>query len=162
MFVRRVPVRSLCAALALVFATAVLSACAPAPTDWQSEMVASVNAQRAAAGAPPLARCGTLERAAQAHSEDQAAAASMTHVGTDGSNLRTRVERSGYVGWNGIAENVAAGYADVPSVMDGWMTSSGHRANLLNPSYTHIGVGRAPSGSGAMYWTQDFGLNGAC
>jgi len=160
---RRVPSRSLSmCALALLFA--VVAACAPvgSPGDWQSEMIASVNAQRSAAGLGPVERCGALERAAQAHSEDQAAASTMTHTGSDGSSLRTRVDRSGYAGWRGLAENVAAGQSDITTVMGSWMNSPGHRANLLNGSYTHIGVGRAPGGTGALYWTQVFGLTGSC
>ena len=166
---RRVRFRSpsMCA-MTLLFA--VVAACAPpeaapsagSPTDWQTEMIVSVNAHRSASGLASLARCGALERAAQAHSEDQAATSTMTHTGSDGSNLRTRVERNGYAGWRGIAENVAAGQPDIATVMDSWMNSPGHRANLLNGSYTHVGVGRASDGNGANYWTQAFGFNGSC
>ena len=124
-------------------------------------MLAAVNAQRSANGAPPLTLCGTLMRAAQAHSEDQAAHQSMTHIGSDGSSMTDRAVRAGYAGWNRLAENVAAGYPDIPSVMAGWMGSTGHRANLLEPASTHLGVGQAVSGS-TIYWTQDFGAGGAC
>ena len=61
-----------------------------------------------------------------------------------------------------MGENVAAGYPSVVAVMGGWMGSSGHRANLLSTSYEHVGVGRAASGSGALYWTQVFGRRGSC
>ena len=125
-------------------------------------MLVAVNAERAAAGVGPLSGCATLERAAQDHSVDQAARRTMSHVGGDGSTLSTRVQRAGYIGWTGIAENVAVGYGSVGAVMTGWMNSSGHRANLLNSSYVHIGVGQAADGSGTLYWTQDFGRGGSC
>lgn len=170
MHVRRVSIRSLSAGLALVFATALLAACVPVPTagapaaaaDWQSEMISAVNAQRDNAGVAPVQRCASLERAAQAHSEDQAASGTMSHTGTDGSALRVRVERNGYAGWTGIAENVAAGQPDTGSVMGAWMNSDGHRRNLLASRSTHIGVGRAQSSDGTWYWTQDFGASGSC
>ncbi len=163
--------RARSALLVVIVATA-LVACVPpkrppappaaaAPSTWQTEMLASVNAQRAANGRQPLVLCGHLTAAAQAHSEDQAAHQKMTHVGSDNSTMTDRVVRAGYVGWNRLAENVAAGYPDIPSVMAGWMGSSGHRANLLEPATTHLGVGQAASGN-TIYWTQNFGAGGAC
>jgi uncharacterized protein YkwD len=142
-------------------AVAPTGAAAPAAT-WQDQMLASINAQRAAAGKPALARCGSLDRAAQAHTEDQAATNTMTHTGSDGSTLGPRANRAGYLGWTSLGENVAMGYSTVDAVMIGWMNSSGHRANLLNGGYTHVGVGLAHSASGQAYWTQDFGASGTC
>jgi uncharacterized protein YkwD len=86
----------------------------------------------------------------------------MSHVGSNGSTMTQRVQGAGYVGWTSLGENVAAGYPTVTAVMSGWMGSTGHRANLLSTSYQHVGVGRAPSGSGALYWTQNFGRSGSC
>ena len=63
--------------------------------------------------------------------------------------------RSGYA-WRAWAENIAAGQPDAASVVQGWMSSAGHRTNILNPGYTDIGVGLAYSASGVPYWTQDF------
>lgn len=135
---------------------------APGPGDWRTEMLASVNAVRSQSGAGPLAFCGTLGAAAQAHSEDQAAHGTMSHTGSDGSSPWVRIDRAGYRGWNAAAENVASGYPDVTSVMDGWMGSSGHRANILGPQYTHVGFGLAHSTDGRTFWTQDFGAGGTC
>lgn len=125
-------------------------------------MLAEINAERARVGAAPLTLCATLGTAAQAHSADQAAARTMTHTGSDGSTLGTRAERAGYRGWNGLGENVAYGYTSVEAVMSGWMASPGHKANLLNTAYTHVGVGRASASNGVDYWTQDFGRGGTC
>lgn len=58
-------------------------------------------------------------------------------------------------------ENIAAGYADAKSVMNGWMNSEGHRANILNANYNYIGIGcvKYPSGAYGVYWTQVFASN---
>lgn len=137
-------------------------ATAPSPSGWQVDMLAQVNAQRAANGAGPVAICNSLTRAAQAHSADQAAHNSMSHVGSDGATLVDRIARAGYGGWTALGENVAYGYGDVASVMNGWMNSPGHRANIVNPAYTHIGLGEANASNGTPYWTQDFGRSGTC
>jgi uncharacterized protein YkwD len=53
-------------------------------------------------------------------------------------------------------ENIAYGQRTPEEVMNAWMNSSGHRANILNPSYNQIGVGVAKSANGTFYWTQEF------
>ena len=129
---------------------------------WRTEMIASINAQRANAGVSPLGLCGTLNDAAQAHSADQAAHSTMSHTGSNGSGVSERITASGYTGWNGWGENVAVGYRSVASVMAGWMSSPGHRANILSATYDHVGLGLATSTGGTPYWTQDFGRGGHC
>lgn len=133
-----------------------------APASWQAEMLHDINAFRAAAGVGPLSGCDALDRAAQDHSEDQAAHDAMSHVGSDGSDIGVRGNRAGYAGWNALGENVAYGFNAVNTVMVGWMNSSGHRANILSRSYEHVGFGLATSASGTRYWTQDFGAGGTC
>ncbi len=132
------------------------------PGAWESQMIARINSERAAVGASPLAMCNALRTAAQNHSADQAAHNTMTHTGSDGSTLDTRATRAGYTGWTALGENVAYGYGTVDSVMTGWMNSPGHRANLLNSGFTHVGLGQAAASAGALYWTQDFGRTGRC
>jgi uncharacterized protein YkwD len=79
----------------------------------------------------------------------------MSHTGSDGSGLATRVDRVGY-SWSRLAENVAYGYGDVASVVAGWMASAGHRTNILS-SNSDFGVGLAYGADGRPYWTQVFG-----
>lgn len=66
--------------------------------------------------------------------------------------------------WTG--EDVAAGFADVAYVIIAWMKSPHHRANILNPIFTHLGVGFATLDQDSIYagfvWTQDFGSGGIC
>ena len=55
--------------------------------------------------------------------------------------------------YKSAAENIAMGQRTAAEVVEGWMNSPGHKANIMNASYTHIGVGLSDSG---YYWTQQF------
>jgi len=122
--------------------------------DERRQILTLVNAERAKAGCGNLSAHSKLTIAAQRHSEDQAAHRNMAHEGSDGSNVGTRVTRAGYT-WRAVAENVAMGYRTPEAVMQGWMNSPGHRRNILNCTYRHLGVGVA-EGGGSLYWTQVF------
>ncbi|POM77470.1 SCP-like extracellular protein, partial [Phytophthora palmivora] len=99
-----------------------------------------------------------LAAAAKRHSDDMAANDFMAHDGSDGSTMSQRVTDAGYE-WSAVAENVAAGQEDVASVMESWMNSEGHRANILGADYTMFGTAYAYDASTTYkhYWTQDFG-----
>ncbi|MFE9169675.1 CAP domain-containing protein [Streptomyces kebangsaanensis] len=131
----------------------------PAPTATASgttaRVVELVNSERGKAGCSPLTVNATLTKAAQAHSEDMAAHRNMSHTGSDGSSPGDRITRAGYT-WRTYGENVAYGYSTPEQVMAGWMSSPGHKANILNCSFKEIGVGLAQPGS---YWTQNFGAS---
>ncbi|MGW0957258.1 CAP domain-containing protein [Streptomyces sp. NPDC002545] len=118
-----------------------------------ARVVELVNAERSKAGCSALTVNDKLTKAAQAHSEDMAAHRNMSHTGSDGSNPGDRITRAGYT-WQTYGENVAYGYATPEQVMAGWMSSAGHKANILNCSFKEIGVGLAQPGN---YWTQEFG-----
>ncbi|MFF2204921.1 CAP domain-containing protein [Streptomyces sp. NPDC058145] len=118
-----------------------------------ARIVELVNAERGKAGCSPLTLNATLTKAAQAHSQDMAAHQNMSHTGSDGSSPGDRITSAGYT-WSSYGENVAYGYSTAEQVMAGWMSSPGHRANILNCAFKEIGVGLAQPNS---YWTQDFG-----
>ncbi|MEU1177403.1 CAP domain-containing protein [Streptomyces sp. NPDC005820] len=120
------------------------------PTDRVLELV---NAERKKAGCSALTENAKLTKAAQDHSQDMADHQNMSHTGSDGSSMSDRLSRVGYA-FRSAGENVAAGYGTPESVMDGWMNSAGHKANILNCGFKEIGVGLAQPGN---YWTQDFG-----
>jgi uncharacterized protein YkwD len=61
------------------------------------------------------------------------------------------------LGYNNVAENIAAGQKDIESVINSWMLSMGHRSNILNRSFTNIGCGYAVSKDGTPYWCVCFG-----
>ncbi|MEU6061496.1 CAP domain-containing protein [Streptomyces sp. NPDC047097] len=114
-----------------------------------------VNAERAKAGLKPLTASAKLDSLAGAHSRDMAARGYFSHTDPDG---RTPWDRAAAAGVSGLsAENIARGQADAEAVMASWMTSEGHRANILNPDYTTLGVG-VHFGSGGPWWTQNFGF----
>lgn len=103
-----------------------------------------------------------LNAAAQGHSEDMANQDYFDHIGKDGSKPWDRAKLVGYEA-NTMAENIAAGYTTPEAVVEGWKNSSGHRANMLNASFTELGVGYfyLANDTGSVnynaYWTQLFG-----
>ncbi len=107
-----------------------------------ASVAAAVNAERAANGLPALAANPNLAAAAQAHAADIAANGLMGHAGSDGSDIGERARRAGY-GGSRITENVAVGHDSPSSVVTDWMNSPGHRANILDPAVTELGVGHA-------------------
>ncbi|MEY2247950.1 sigma-70 family RNA polymerase sigma factor [Streptomyces sp. BF23-18] len=126
-----------------------------APTTTVAQVVALVNKERAAAGCGPLTEDPQLEDAAQAHSDDMAARDFFEHTNPDGADPGERITAAGYR-WSTYGENIAMGQQTPAAVMDSWMNSPGHRANILNCSFKNIGVG-VHKGSGGPWWTQDFG-----
>ncbi|MEU0782737.1 sigma-70 family RNA polymerase sigma factor [Streptomyces sp. NPDC006173] len=126
-----------------------------APSGTVAQVVALVNKERAAAGCGPLTENADLEEAALDHSEDMAARDFFDHSNPDGEDPGERITAAGYR-WSTYGENIARGQQTPESVMDSWMNSPGHRANILNCSFKNIGVG-VHKGAGGPWWTQDFG-----
>ncbi len=126
------------------------------------QVVELTNIERAKAGLQPLELNNQLLNAAQDHSNDMAQDDFFSHTGADGSSIGDRVRASGYQ-YSTTGENIAAGQTTPAQVVEGWMNSPGHRANILNPNYTEIGVGYEylQNDTGSVnynhYWTQVFG-----
>jgi uncharacterized protein YkwD len=100
-----------------------------------------------------------LTQAAAAHSLDMQTNNFVAHTGSNGSTIGQRITAVGYA-WSGVAENIAAGQTSVESVIDGWIASPGHCANIMNPSYVHLGLACVPGGTGntyTTYWTMTLG-----
>ncbi|MER5931931.1 sigma-70 family RNA polymerase sigma factor [Streptomyces sp. NPDC002054] len=127
----------------------------PAPQGTAAQVVALVNKERAAAGCGPLKDDPQLRAAAQGHSDDMADRDFFSHTAPGGSDPGDRTTAAGYR-WSTYGENIAKGQQTPEQVMDSWMNSSGHRANILNCSFKDIGVG-IRKGSGGPWWTQNFG-----
>ncbi len=126
----------------------------------EGQILNLVNAERAAAGCGALVLNGTLNAVADAHSEDMAANDFFDHTNLRGESPFDRISAAGY-GYRTAGENIAVGYPDAQTVMDGWMNSPGHRRNILDCGYTELGVGYAEGGSTSgnyrpLYWTQVF------
>ncbi|MFJ4569477.1 CAP domain-containing protein [Streptomyces caelestis] len=114
------------------------------------------NRERARAGLPPLAADPLLTAAAQAHSADMVSRAFYSHTAPGGSQPWDRAATAGSTR-RSIGENIACGQRSPAEVVEGWMNSPGHRANILKPGFTHLGVGFAGGGRAGTYWTQLFG-----
>ncbi|MEW2812738.1 CAP domain-containing protein [Streptomyces massasporeus] len=114
------------------------------------------NRERAQHGLLPLSADPLLTTAAQAHSADMVARAFYAHTAPDGSRPWDRAAAAGSTR-RSIGENIACGQRSPADVVEGWMNSPGHRANILKPGFTHIGVGFAGGGRAGTYWTQLFG-----
>lgn len=110
------------------------------------------------AAAAPLAWNATLGTVAQDHSRDMANNNYLDHKDRDGRTPGDRAELSGYSGQL-VGENIAAGQDTVGKVVDGWLASPGHCANLMNPQYQELGAAYAtdPKSNAGIYWTAMFG-----
>lgn len=113
-----------------------------------------VNAEREQAGAGSLTLNPQLNQAAQRHALDLARQGRLSHTGSDGSTMQTRIEATEYQ-WSAIGENIAMGQTDPQAVMNSWMGSSGHRRNILNPRFSELGLGYVEA-EGRKYWVQVF------
>lgn len=114
-----------------------------------------VNAERSKQGLKPLQLDERLNQVATVKAKDMTDNRYFSH---DSPTYGTPFEmlHSFGVEYRAAGENIAAGQKSAAEVMDSWMHSSGHRANILNANYTHIGIGYYANGSGAPYWVQMF------
>ncbi|MGC4020165.1 MAG: CAP domain-containing protein [Muricomes sp.] len=117
------------------------------------QVVDLVNKERAKAGLSPVKADATIQSAAQVRAKE--IEKSFAHTRPDGSSFSTALTQKG-VKYQGAGENIAWGQKSPEQVMNGWMNSAGHRANILNAKYTKIGVGCYQNASGTLYWTQLF------
>ncbi|OKJ70051.1 sigma-70 family RNA polymerase sigma factor [Streptomyces sp. CB02460] len=128
---------------------------APSPPSDAEQVLALVNTERAKEGCSPVTGNDELTTAAQRHSEDMAAHDYFSHTSQDGSGPGERITAADYR-WSTYGENIAKGQRTPADVMNSWMNSPGHRANILNCSFKELGVGIQDS-PGGIVWTQDFG-----
>ena len=140
------------------------------PNDWASleeqslDLLNQLRSAGASCGdeyfgrAPALTMNSALREAARCHSLDMATQNYFSHDSLDGTSPWTRIAASGYRG-SAAAENIAAGYSDARSVVNGLMGSVGHCKNIMQAASNEIGIGFAKSSSASYrdYWTQDFG-----
>jgi uncharacterized protein YkwD len=128
---------------------------------FELEVISRVNSERTSHGLPPLALNNSLTEAARAHNQDMILNGFFDHTGSDGSSPAERACAHGYAPFDWgecfVGENIAAGYCTPAEVMEGWMNSSPHQANILNPAYREIGVGHNTGGEYGDYWTMDLG-----
>lgn len=114
-----------------------------------------VNNERAKHGLKALSLSENLTSIATMKAKDMAVNAYFSHDSPTYGSPFQMLQKFG-VSYKSAGENIAAGQKTAQEVMNGWMNSSGHRANILNAKYTEIGVGYFPGGSYGVYWTQIF------
>ena len=133
--------------------------------NFQQEILNRVNQARAAGRtcgsssygpAPALRWNGVLFNAAGAHSTDMAANNYFSHTSQDGRNAGQRITGAGYA-WSAYGENIAAGQTSAQAVVDGWLASPGHCANIMNASYADIGTACVASSTSTYrtYWSME-------
>jgi uncharacterized protein YkwD len=164
--------------LALALASSVLGCVIPAPVPppaparvpapetagesayarMESRIAVLVNAERRQRGLKELAWNPRLDQAAKLHARNMATYRKMSHVIPE-SRFPTLTHRAQHVSYpyKLIAENIALGYRDAESVVEGWMKSPGHRRNILDPQVSELGTGVVSSASGGLYFCQVFG-----
>jgi uncharacterized protein YkwD len=124
----------------------------------EARILGLINAERLHRGLPALAYNEQLNEMAIIQAKNMARFQKMAHVLPD-ANLPTLGDRARYVAYpyGRLAENVALGYPDAETVVQGWMNSKGHRANILNSDVAETGIAIARSSAGGLYFCQVFG-----
>jgi hypothetical protein len=122
-------------------------------------LVRLTNARRVSRGLSPLKVSSELQQAAKFHSNWMANHDCFAHKCSGEPDWVTRIQNAGYLNYVLLAENIAAGYSSASAVVDAWMDSPGHRANMLNAGLREAGGGYAYSQTAYYhrYWTLDFG-----
>ena len=121
-------------------------------TDEAGRVIELVNEERAAKGLKPLEYRADVQNAADIRANE--IVTSFSHTRPDGSSCFTVLNQTG-VTYRAVGENIAYGQRSAEEVMNGWMNSSGHRANILSENYTGIAVGIVQKGN-VKYWVQIF------
>jgi uncharacterized YkwD family protein/spore coat assembly protein SafA len=119
---------------------------------FETEVIRLVNAARAQNGLNPLKENWELSRVARYKSQDMHDKGYFSHTSPTYGSFSNMIKNFG-IPFRTAGENIAQGYTTPQTVFNGWMNSTGHRANILNPAFTQIGVGYVADGH---YWTQDF------
>ena len=136
-------------------ATAQEPAAAPvssAVSAYEQKVVELTNQERAKNGLKPLALDTELSKVAREKSRDMQSKGYFSHTSPTYGSPFDMMKKFG-ISYRSAGENIAMGQRTPEEVVKAWMNSSGHRANILNSSYTHIGVGHVATGN---YWTQMF------
>lgn len=122
------------------------------------EMFEALNTYRIANGLQPLYYSQALEKAADDQAQDLWVRGFFSHTNPSGEGPGDRALSAGFC-HQYVGENIAAGYATVPQVMDAWKASPGHNANMLDPDFVYVGMGYSFDARGRKYWAQEFAFN---
>ena len=121
-------------------------------SEYESRVAELVNEQRAKYGLSPLKLSSDISAVARAKSQDMADNGYFSHTSPTYGSPFDMLKRFG-ISYKAAGENIAQGYSTPEAVVNGWMNSTGHRANILSENFTELGVGYVANGN---YWTQMF------
>jgi len=121
----------------------------------ENEVARLVNVERSKVGLSPLKLNWELSRVARVKSQDMSDKNYFSHNSPTFGSTFSLIGKYGIV-YSAAGENIAYGYSTPAAVMNGWMNSPGHRANILGKQYNQIGVGMVKNSKGQIYWTQVF------
>jgi uncharacterized YkwD family protein/spore coat assembly protein SafA len=121
----------------------------------ENKVVDLVNQVRVSSGLPPLVNDWQLARVARYKASDMMTQNYFSHTSPTYGSPFNMMETFG-LKFSAAGENIAMGQKTPQEVMNAWMNSPGHRANILSRNYTHVGVGFARDSSGTAYWSQMF------
>ena len=121
----------------------------------EKQVASLTNSERKAKGLSVLTLDSQLSKLARLKAEDLAKKGYFSHTSPTYGSAFDMMNKYG-VSYRTAGENIAKGQKTAESVMNGWMNSSGHRANILSSAYTNIGVGYAKDSRGNTYWVQIF------
>lgn len=124
-------------------------------TSYEQQVIELVNKERVARGLAPLKYDSQLGYVARVKSQDMVNSGYFSHTSPTYGSPFQMMEKFG-LRFSAAGENIAYGQRTAQEVMNSWMNSAGHRANILSQSFTHIGVGVAKASNGTLYWTQEF------
>lgn len=128
---------------------------APALESMEKEVFNLVNQERKKQGLSELSYNWEVARVARIKSEDMMNNGYFSHTSPTYGSPFTMLKNFG-INYSAAGENIAKGQRSASEVMNSWMNSSGHRANILNTNYKEIGVGAVKDKNGTIYWTQMF------
>lgn len=147
-----------CSGLPVASTTGAAGGTTPASGNVAADVITYTNEARARNGLRPLTTSAKLMDAARLHAQQMARYQQAEHTisGAQYPTVQSRIQAVGYV-YSSIAENVAWNQQSARDVVNAWMRSPGHRANILDPTLTQIGAAIARSSKGEPYWIQVFG-----
>lgn len=123
--------------------------------NYEERVVQLVNIEREKNGLNPLSLDSAISNVARIKSKDMADNNYFAHQSPTYGSAGDMLNQFG-IKWTAWGENIAAGQDTPEEVVNAWMNSEGHRANILSPNFTKIGVGYVTNSNGRPYWTQMF------
>ncbi|MCU9615061.1 SafA/ExsA family spore coat assembly protein [Caldibacillus lycopersici] len=140
---------------ALIYPNQKLTIPAISEKNFEAQVVTLVNQERAKAGLTALTHNWELSRVARYKSMDMRDRGYFSHTSPTYGSPFDMMKNFG-INYRTAGENIAQGQTTPAAVVQAWMNSPGHRANILSTQFTEIGVGYAAGGSGRHYWTEMF------